>query len=174
MLFLQEIADAIDEVYGVSPSITILSRLLKEWGMKSKVVQKRAQERNQDLRDAWRVKLLQWRASQLVFLDESAINEYTLQRCKGWTPIGRTASVVWPFKHTERWSILSAYTKDKFITHDVTQGSFTGDMFNAFVKDNLLPLCTPFPGPRSVIILDNCKIHYNDVCKYPYPSFYCH
>ena len=38
--FLQEIADAIDEVYGVSLSITILSRLLKEWGMKSKVVQK--------------------------------------------------------------------------------------------------------------------------------------
>src|SRR2546421_12061496 len=98
--------------------------------MKSKVVQKWAQERNQDLRDAWRVKLLQWRASQLVFLDESAINEYILQRYKSWVLIGGTASVVWLFKYTECWSILSAYTKDKFITHDVTQDSFTEDMFN--------------------------------------------
>jgi len=52
MLFIEAIADEIDEVYGVSPSIIILSRLLKEWGMKSKVIQKWAQEWNQDLRDA--------------------------------------------------------------------------------------------------------------------------
>ena len=158
--------------YQVKQSL-VLSRLFKEWDMKSKVVQKQAQERNQDLWDAWRVKLLQWRAHQLVFLDESAINEHTLQRCKGWAPIGGTASVVWPFKRTERWSILSAYAKEGFITHDVTQGSFTADMFNDFVEHNLLPLCSPFPGTRSVIIVDNCKIHHNDVRKYPCSLLHC-
>ena len=106
------------------------------------------------------------KAHQLVFLDESAINEHTLQRCKGWALIGGTASVVWPFKHTERWSILSAYGKEGFITHDVTHGSFTADMFNDFVEHNLLPLCSPFPGTQSVIIVDNCKIHHNEVCKF--------
>src|SRR3954447_25735295 len=93
--------------------------------MKSKVVQKRAQERNQDLRDAWRTKLLEWRAHQLVFLDESAINEHILQRRRGWAPIGATASVIWPFKRSERWSILSAYTEEGFITHDVTMVALT-------------------------------------------------
>ena len=57
--------------------------------MNKKVVQKRAQEWNQDLHDAWRVKLLLWRAHQLVFLDESAVNETTLQRRKGWALIGQ-------------------------------------------------------------------------------------
>ena len=140
-----------------------ISRLFKEHGVNKKVVQKRAQERNQDLRDAWRVKLLLWRAHQLVFLDESAVNETTLQRRKGWAPIGATASVIWPFKRSECWSILSAYGQEGFITHDITHGSFTAEMFNDFVKYNLLPLCSPFPGPRSIIIVDNCRIHHNDV-----------
>jgi len=101
-----------------------------------------------------------------VFLNESAINEHTLQRRKGWALIGGTASVVWPFKRTERWSILSAYAKEGFITYNVTHSSFTGEMFNKFVEHNLLPLCSPFLGPCSIIIVDNCKIHHNDVCKY--------
>ena len=100
-----------------------------------------------------------------MFLDESAINEHTLQRRRGWAPIGATASVIWPFKHSERWSILSAYTEEGFITHDVTHGSFNAEMFNDFVENNLLPMCNSFPGSRSVIIVDNCRIHYNEVSE---------
>ena len=37
-IYQQEIADAINETYGVEPSITMISRLFKEWGMKKKVV----------------------------------------------------------------------------------------------------------------------------------------
>ena len=121
--------------------------------MNKKVVQKQAQEQNQDLHDAWRVKLLLWRAHQLVFLDESAVNETTLQRRKGWAPIGATASVIWPFKRSECWSILSAYGQEGFITHDITHGSFTAEMFNNFVKYNLLPLCSPFQDLGALLLL---------------------
>src|SRR5436190_24177506 len=113
-------------------------------------IQKRAQERNSLLRDAWRVKLLQWRAHQLVFLDESAVNETTLQRRRGWAPIGTTASVIWPFKRSECWSILSAYAQEGFITHDITHGSFTAKMFNNYVEHSLLP---PFQGLEALSLL---------------------
>ena len=119
------------------------------------------------MRDAWRVKLLQWRASQLVFLDESAVNETTLQWRKGWVPIGGTASVIWSFKRSKHWSILSAYAKEGFVTHDITHGSFMAKMFNDFIEYNLLPLYSPFPGPRSIIVVDNCKIHHNNVSRFP-------
>jgi len=71
--------------------------------------------------------------------------------------------MIWPFKCSEYWSILSAYAQEGFITRDITRGSFTAKMFNNFVKNNLLPLYSLFSKPRSIIIVDNCKIHHNDV-----------
>ena len=51
------------------------------------------------------------------------------------------------------------------MTHDVAHGSFNAEMFNDFVENNLLPMCNPFPGSRSVIIVDNCRIHHNEVSE---------
>src|SRR5437667_12295819 len=51
-------------------------------------MQRRAAERNQMLRDEWILKLAGWDASQLLFLDESAANERTMDRKYGWAPIG--------------------------------------------------------------------------------------
>jgi len=35
----------------------------------------------------------------------------------------------------------------------------TADEFHKFIEDDVLPKCNPWPGPRSVIIMDNAKIH---------------
>jgi len=44
-----------------------------------------------------------------------------------------------------------------------------------------LPLTNPYPGPRSVIVVDNCRIHHSeeirelvedDARKLPIPSFF--
>ena len=40
----------------------------------------------------------------------------------------------------------------------IVEGTFNMDLFAGFIT-NLLQYCTPFPGPRSVIIMDNCPIH---------------
>ena len=42
---------------------------------------------------------------------------------------------------------------------EILHGSYTQETFNKFVSDKLLPICSPFPGPRSVLILDNATIH---------------
>jgi len=51
-----------------------------------------------------------------------------------------------------------------YIAWRVIQGSFTSALFNAFVEEEVLPLCTSFPGPRSVLVLDNASIHRSQVC----------
>lgn len=43
-------------------------------------MRKIAQQRNQDLRNSWFVRLAGWRADQLIFLDESAACERTGKR----------------------------------------------------------------------------------------------
>jgi hypothetical protein len=43
---------------------------------------------------------------------------------------------------------------------DVQEGSFTSASFSSFIK-GLLDVMSPYPGPNSVIVMDNCNIHKN-------------
>jgi hypothetical protein len=46
----------------------------------------------------------------------------------------------------------------------VHHGSITADIFHQFVRNEVLPKCTPYiyGGPRSVIIVDNARIHMSE------------
>jgi len=125
--------------------------------------QKCAAEKDEVLRDAWVCKLTEFTAKQLLFLDESAANERTSDRKYGWGPIGVTPHLYQPLKRTERWSILPVYTIDGFLTWEIMQAGFDKQSFNDFVRNQVLPYCNPFPGLRSVLVMDNCKIHHSEV-----------
>jgi DDE superfamily endonuclease len=122
-----------------------------------------AAQRSPELRNAWMRKLATWKADQLIFIDESAANERTSDRKYGWTPIGITPMESRPFKRSERWSILPAYTIDGFITWEIRQGSFSAELFEEFIRNKVLPHCNPFPEPRSIIVMDNAPIHQSEV-----------
>ena len=96
-------------------------------------------------------------------MDESAANEYTSNRKHDWAPIGVTPHEYRLFKRSERWSILSAYTVDGYITWEIMQGSFTAELFEEFIEFKVLPRCNPYPGERSIIIMDNASIHTSEV-----------
>jgi hypothetical protein len=57
-----------------------------------------------------------------------------------------------------RYSILPALSLDGILTVDIVEGSFNKIRFARFI-DGLLDQMNPFPGPNSVIIMDNCRIH---------------
>ena len=126
-------------------------------------MQIRAAQRNQELREEWMAKLVNYAAEQLIFVDESAANEKTSHRKYGWAPVGVTPHEYHRFEHSKRWSILPAYTINGFITWQIEHGSFTKELFEDFMREKLLPLCNPFPGPRSVIVMDNAPIHQMEV-----------
>lgn len=98
-----------------------------------------------------------------MFIDESAANERTADRKYGWAPLGVTPHIYAPIKRSERWSILPVYTMDGFIEYRVVHASYDTEMFNNFIRYKVLPLCNPYPGVRSVLIMDNAKIHHSDV-----------
>ena len=64
-------------------------------------------------------------------------------------------------KRSKRWSILPAFTVDGYIACEVHQGSITAEIFNDFVRNQVLPQTTANGGPRSVLVLDNASIHWN-------------
>src|SRR6266496_3710693 len=106
------------------------------------------------------VHLSGWKSEQLMYVDESAANEHTMDRKYGWAPIGTPARLTETFKYSDKWSILPVYTEDGYIAWDVRQGSYTIETFNEFVRDQVIPRTNPFPGPHSVLIMDNCAIHH--------------
>jgi len=44
---------------------------------------------------------------------------------------------------------------------DIQQGAYTTDSFNDFIRGLFLHT-NPFPGPQSVLIMDNASIHKSD------------
>ena len=74
----------------------------------------------------------------MVFVDESTINERTLDRCHGWVKKRTRSIVIQPFKHTEWWSLCLAYSTEGFLVHDTIHGSYTTTTFNAFISEKVL------------------------------------
>ena len=145
--------------YELEASIATIARTLKRAKWSRKAVRARAAERSEPLRRAWRGIQKQYDSDQLVFLDESASNERTGDRKYGWSPLGLICEQSRPYKRSERWSILPALAEDGYLDWIITQDSITAELFFEFVRDRVLPHCSAFPGPRSVLILDNATIH---------------
>ena len=63
--------------------------------------------------------------------------------------------------HTERlyrYSVLPALSIEGIIWLNIVEGSFDAEHFTVFIE-GLLQQMNDFPLPRSVIVMDNCRIH---------------
>lgn len=145
--------------FDIEISVRSIYDYLQRARWSRKVIQVVATEQSLPLRIAWQGLQPQWDDNQLVFLDESASNERTGDRRYGWSPVGVVCKVSRPLKRSEQWSILPALCNTGYIDWIVYQGAITADIFVEFLQERVLPHCTPYPGVRSVIILDNASIH---------------
>ena len=79
----------------------------------------------------------------------------------GYAPLGITPRMKQYLKYMERYLVLSAYTIKGYIAAITFQGGITVEIFEEFLEFHLLPLCNSYPGPQSVLVMDNCGIHRN-------------
>jgi transposase len=156
---LDEQQDFLLDEYDIQASPATIHRVLEKHRWSRKIVAKHAAERSEPLRCMWRARQKQWDIEQLVCLDESACNERTGDRRRGWSPINTPCTARYSIKRSERWSILPALSVDGYIARRIYQGAITSELFEDFLQNDVLPKCTPYPGPRSIIIMDNASIH---------------
>ena len=126
-------------------------------------LQKEAKERDPILRAAWFRKISKWNASQLVFLDESGFNWKLSRRKHGWGHKGEVIRAKVKTGRADNLSLLPAMTIDGYIACNVYKGGVSKEEFMEFLEQDVLPKCQQYPGPRSIIIMDNAKIHHGDV-----------
>lgn len=134
-------------------------------------------ERNEVHRAEYRLRIGEnYTAEQLVFVDESACDRRTYLRNRAWALEGLRAcrkqyfgrgkrcvcswlvSAVCKLISFDRYSILPAITLDGIIECNIVEGSFNTELFTTFIR-GVLARMQPFPAPKSVIVMDNCKIH---------------
>ena len=88
-----------------------------------------------------------------------------MDRKYSWALVGVTPHEYKFIKCLERWSVLSIYTVDGFYIWNIIQVPYTKKLFNEFVHTKVLPCCMPYPGPRSILVIDNARIHHSEVFK---------
>lgn len=57
---------------------------------------------------------------------------------------------------------MSGFTLDGFLEPFIVKGTFNSRRFLTGIKRCVLPHMNAYPGPRSVLLLDNCRIHPSD------------
>ncbi|EEB94039.1 hypothetical protein MPER_07219, partial [Moniliophthora perniciosa FA553] len=133
-------------------SETPFAELFLRSGIPFKQLRKIAAERSEVKRMRFRDEIADYDPEQLGFIDETSVDERTSGRRKGRAKRGQRATM----------SLLSI---DGMIASTVCQGSMTTEKLAEFLQDDVLPLCAPFPGKLSVLVLDNAKIHHGEGIK---------
>ncbi|KAL1688513.1 hypothetical protein GGG16DRAFT_18531, partial [Schizophyllum commune] len=64
-----------------------------------------------------------------------------------------------------RFSLVAAMSVDGYVASRVVPDSVDGAEFLDFIVADVLPCMNPFPGDRSVLILDNCAIHKSETLR---------
>ncbi|KIK79183.1 hypothetical protein PAXRUDRAFT_47478, partial [Paxillus rubicundulus Ve08.2h10] len=59
-----------------------------------------------------------------------------------------------------QYSIVPLIMLDGIITYNIVGGPLNSEHFLKFIKDHM-PFMNSYPGPCSVIIVDNCCIHHS-------------
>ncbi len=147
--YIDEVAAFVNEEYDIQTSRETIRKAMKNAHLTRKTISRIPTERDETLRRRWAIELCTMSAEQLVFVDESAANERTMNRRMGWSPRGFPCKVRMPGRHSVRWSILPAITIEGYISWDIYQGSIDGERFNHFIEQLLL-IMNPWPGKYSV------------------------
>ncbi len=160
-------------------SIATIHRTLEREGYSYKFVQKIAAERDPELRADFVRRISRYPVECITCIDETSKDERTYFRSHGHSKKNTRVEIEGPFIRGRRYSLLPAMDIDGIFAHKVVEGSFTHDLFYSFLRNQVvsgcnlnsvptfslcrqLPKSQPFPGPRSVLVMDNARIHHSD------------
>jgi len=150
--------------FDVLVNQSTISRLIKkELAFSKKVNTRVASQGDYVERGVYLEQVRQYSAEMLVYLDESNNSEKTLFRRTSYSAIGLPAFTSSVLRNATRCSLLPALDVNGYLPGTlVVEGSVTQAIYDDWTIEVVLPQCSPFPGPRSVLIMDNCQTHHSE------------
>jgi DDE superfamily endonuclease len=140
---------------------TILRALWFDLRLSRKVLDRRAREAMPMEVDNYARKLNCFYSypEQMVFVDETSKDGTSARRRYAWSRRGTRAVVATSFSRGNRVSVLAACDTKGFIGWTSTRGTFTRRSFHDGFLRVVIPKLNPWPLPRSIVVIDNAKIH---------------
>lgn len=105
-------------------------------------------------RDAWKQEQSQWDAERLVFVDETWAST-NMSRRYGRAPRGQRLVCAVPHSHWKTTTFVAALRLDGMTAPMVLDGAMTGDFFQAYVDQVLIPSLRE----GDTVIMDNLSCH---------------
>jgi hypothetical protein len=96
---------------------------------------------------------------QVVCVDETGKDMRSIARRYGRSKIGKACIVNMPFSRGKRLSVLAALDTTGFMGWGYSEDTFDRQTFHMVFCENILPLLNPYPLPRSIVLIDNARIH---------------
>ena len=176
-LYVDEIQQKLFESRDVDVSIATISHAIKRLAVSNKVA-KEALERDELVRATWLAAYGDLQLESCLWLDDSSVDDCTSQCHNGWAPLGHACVYRQTFILGRQFSVLPDLSVDGIVALDIFEGSIMKEWFIDFLKSQIVsgiisyrcfndhqmkaPILTPWPGPHSVVILDNCAIHNDE------------
>lgn len=136
-------------------------------------------ERNEKVRNDFVHRMGEYPAEYLGFLDETSKNERTLSRGFGRARKRKRAQMKQKFVQGTCLTGTELLALDGMIANTDVEGSMKRADYLEFLKQEVvrtlayiticsdvtfvkMPLTSPFPGPLSVLVMDNAGIHHSE------------
>ena len=156
-----EIHEEFTTQHGVTCDVSTVCRAMARLGFTRKKLHRLALECDRARADRfYSGVMLNHQPHQLIFLDETSKDMRSINRSYGYALRGmKPRSDLGYFTRGQRISTMASFDMNGFIDWYSITGTFKGNDFLDAVELAVLPYLQAYPGPRSVIILDNASIH---------------
>lgn len=163
-MYLDEMRYFLAEACRIDVTTSAIAKALKACDWTNKRVHILARQRNEDLRSYHLFKISKpyHTAEMFVFCDESGLDKRDGARRTGWAPSGYTPRVESLLKRGARFHLLPAITISGLLDVTVYKGHTTKEFFLTWLLEKVLPQMTAYPGPRSILVMDNASWHHDD------------
>jgi len=162
-LYSIEMVGVIYEEYGVFYNRKQIHKALRKRGWTGKVLQRHALEQDADLRNVYQITIGRFPPETLLFVDETHCDRKTYRRKYGYSRRGTPAWKRVRFNQRRAGSAsvsgIATISIQGIMSVTVYDYIVDGDVFIQALVNDIFPIMNPFPGPRSVLVMDNAPVH---------------
>ncbi|KAI7956728.1 hypothetical protein MJO28_003823 [Puccinia striiformis f. sp. tritici] len=160
-IYMSEIKDSLAANLNIHISLaTIWSELHHRLHLSRKCIRKVSGQQNPGQRAKYMALMAHYDPHMLVFADKSGICLNGIARTQGWVPVGERTPQVVTERATHKFNLIPVIALSGLVAVMIQEENVCRFDFEYFLEHILVPSMNPFPGPRSVFIVDNALFHH--------------
>ncbi|OAV87888.1 hypothetical protein PTTG_29245, partial [Puccinia triticina 1-1 BBBD Race 1] len=154
--YLAEIQQALLERFSTTISVqTISNELHQRLCLSQKTMRTVHPNQNMRNRADYIIKMAIYNPECLVFTDESGVCLDGVLRTQGWAPVGERTSRAPLARATHQFNLIPAVALSSFVAVMFQTENVKQVDFEHYLEHVLMPNMNPFPGPQSVLVMNN-------------------